>query len=96
MISGKEDAANNYARGHYTVGKREQRGHYTVGKGEKGALHVAPCTAPRNPRAAPRENWPQGHRVTPRTAWNFSSHSNNRVESGIVIQAKISNFVTKL
>ena len=21
MISGKEDAANNYARGHYTVGK---------------------------------------------------------------------------
>ena len=23
MISGKEDAANNYARGHYTVGKEE-------------------------------------------------------------------------
>ena len=21
MISGKEDAANNYARGHYTIGK---------------------------------------------------------------------------
>ena len=23
MLSGKEDAANNYARGHYTVGKEE-------------------------------------------------------------------------
>ena len=23
MISGKEDAANNYARGHYTIGKEQ-------------------------------------------------------------------------
>lgn len=23
MLSGKEDAANNYARGHYTVGKEQ-------------------------------------------------------------------------
>ena len=23
MITGKEDAANNYARGHYTIGKEQ-------------------------------------------------------------------------
>jgi len=37
LINGKEDAANNYARGHYTIGKEDAannyaRGHYTIGK----------------------------------------------------------------
>eukprot|EP00439_Symbiodinium_sp_Y106_P053125 s820_g7.t1 len=38
LISGKEDAANNFARGHYTIGKEIDaannfaRGHYTIGK----------------------------------------------------------------
>jgi tubulin alpha len=30
LISGKEDAANNYARGHYTVGKNSRVNHVSV------------------------------------------------------------------
>jgi hypothetical protein len=28
MITGKEDASNNYARGHYTVGKEDASNNY--------------------------------------------------------------------
>jgi hypothetical protein len=30
LITGKEDAANNYARGHYTIGKMELYGSTTA------------------------------------------------------------------
>ena len=38
LVSGKEDAANNYARGHYTIGKVDLKFHISNGEPKKGLL----------------------------------------------------------
>ena len=38
LVSGKEDAANNYARGHYTIGKVDLKFHVSNEEPKKGLL----------------------------------------------------------